>query len=253
MKPSFQVWSPEHVLIDLLPAGLGIRSAAFLIDAVLILGAVALVNQAGALLPQSVRGVLSITGGFGLIWGYHTFFEIRWNGQTPGKRILGIRVVDAHGLPVNVAQSLIRNVVRVLDFLPAGGIGFLSAMFDPAHRRLGDRVADTLVVKESQPEIPAIEALAARRFNSLRTPRVQRYVAHRIGVEARELLYSVCLRAPGLSEKARYDLFEEIGAWYRAELGIEDPGLTGESIVRGLASMCAGLQSDTTSTIPHGG
>lgn len=235
--------SPEHVLIELVPAGLGTRFAAFLLDTALLLGSLALLDRAARLLPDAVRDLASTTAAFAVLWGYHTFFEVRWNGQTPGKRVLRLRVVDGRGLPVDVAQSLIRNVVRLLDVLPAGGIGMLSALLDSEHRRLGDLAADTRVVVETQPAIPAVETLAVRRFNSLRTPRVRRFVEHRIGVEERELLFSLCLRAPGLSDDARYALFEEIGAHYRTELGIDDPHLSGESLVRGLAAMCAGLAS----------
>ena len=250
MRRRTVVQSPEHVLIELLPAGLGTRFAAFLLDCVLLLGILSLLDRAIRLLPHGARDMVSVTAGFVVIWGYNTFFEVRWNGQTPGKRVLGIRVVDGRGLPVDLAQSLIRNVVRLLDVLPAGGIGMLSAMLDSEHRRLGDRAADTRVVVESQPAIPALEALSVRRFNSLRTPRVKRYVEHRIGVEERELLFSLCLRAPGLSEQARYQLFEDVGAHYRARLGIEDPHLSGESLVRGLAAMCAGLETKPPPAAP---
>jgi uncharacterized RDD family membrane protein YckC len=243
MKRRTVVRSPEHVLIELQPAGLGTRSAAFLLDFVLLLGLLVLLGNAIRLLPRAVRDMAMVTASFVCIWGYNTFFEMLWNGQTPGKRLMRIRVVDGRGLPVDFAQSLIRNVVRLLDVIPFGGIGMLSAMLDPEHRRLGDRAADTRVVLETQPAIPVLEAVALRRFNTLRTPRVRRYVEHRIGVEERELLFSLCLRAPGLSKQARYEVFEEVGAHYRAELGIEDPNLSGESLVRGLAEMCAGLET----------
>jgi uncharacterized RDD family membrane protein YckC len=244
MKRRTVVRSPEHVLIELQPAGLGTRSAAFLLDAALLLGLLELLGGAIRLLPGAARDLVSATAGFVCIWGYNTFFELRWNGQTPGKRLLRIRVVDGRGLPVDFAQSLIRNLVRILDVLPAGGLGMLSAMLDPEHRRLGDRAADTRVVVETQPAIPALEAVSLRRFNSLRTPRVRRYVEHRIGVDERELLFSLCLRAPGLSKQARYELFEQVAAHYRAQLGIDDPHLSGESLVRGLAEMCAGLGTE---------
>jgi uncharacterized RDD family membrane protein YckC len=236
------VHSPEHVLIELSPAGLGKRFAAFLLDAGLVSGAVALCSQAGALLPGSVRGLFVATTTFVILWGYHVLFEVLWNGQSPGKRVLRIRVVDGRGLPVDVPQSLIRNVVRLLDILPFGGIGMLAALLDSEHRRLGDRAADTLVVSEEQPAVPRIEALGARRFNSLRTPRLKRLVDHKLSVEERELIYALCLRAPALSERARFELFEEVGEYYRVRLGVEDPHLSGENLVRGIASLCAGTQ-----------
>ena len=234
------VHSPEHVLIELTPAGLGTRFAAFLLDAALIFGATALVGQLGLFLPEAIRALFIATASFAVLWGYNVLFEVLWNGQSPGKRALRIRVVDGRGLPVDVSQSLIRNVVRLLDILPSGGVGMVAALLDSEHRRLGDRAADTLVVSEEQPAVPRIEALGARRFNSLRTPRVKRLVDHKLGIEERELIYALCLRAPLLSERARYELFEEIGEHYRVRLGVEDPHLSGENLVRGIASLCAG-------------
>jgi len=226
------VHSPEHVLIELTPAGLGTRFAAFLLDAALIFGATALVGQLGLFLPEAIRALFIATASFAVLWGYNVLFEVLWNGQSPGKRVLRIRVVDGRGLPVDVSQSLIRNVVRL--------VGMVAALLDAEHRRLGDRAADTLVVSEEQPAVPRIEALGARRFNSLRTPRVKRLVDHKLGIEERELIYALCLRAPLLSERARYELFEEIGEHYRVRLGVEDPHLSGENLVRGIASLCAG-------------
>jgi uncharacterized RDD family membrane protein YckC len=240
------VHSPEHVLIELTPAGLGTRFAAFLLDAALILGATGVLSQIGQLLPGAIRGLFVATTGFVVIWGYNVLFEVLWNGQTPGKRALRIRVVDGRGLPVDGSQSLIRNVVRLLDVIPFGGIGMLAALLDPEHRRLGDRAADTLVVSEDQPVTPRIETFGALRFNSLRTARVRRLIDHRLGVEERELLYALCLRAPHLSERARYELFEEVGEHYRVRLAVEDPHLSGENLVRAVASLCSGTERAST-------
>jgi uncharacterized RDD family membrane protein YckC len=227
-------------LIELRPAGLGSRFAAFLTDAGLMAALISLASLVASLLPQAVHGLVLATATFLILWGYNVFFEVAWNGQTPGKRVAHIRVVDGRGLPVDVAQSLVRNVVRLLDMMPLGGLGMLSALLDREHRRLGDRAADTLVVAEEQPSVPQIAALGARRFNSLRTPRLKRLVEHRIRLEERELLYALCLRAQGLAEQPRYELFEAVGEHYRKALGIDDPHLSGESIVRGVAALCAG-------------
>jgi uncharacterized RDD family membrane protein YckC len=238
------VHSPEHVLIELRPSGLGSRLGAFGIDGAILLGVLSLLGTAGGLLPQAIRGLFVATTSFVVIWGYHVFFEVLWNGQTPGKRIFRIRVVDGRGLPVDLAQSLVRNVVRILDLFPLGGVGLLCALLDAEHRRLGDWAADTLVVAEEQLALPESASLGARRFNSLRTPRLIRLVDHRLGLEDRELLFALCLRAPQLSDRARYELFEQVGEHYRAALGIDDPHLHGESIVRGIAALCAGNLSD---------
>jgi len=243
MKP-LVVYSPEQVAIELVPAGLGRRFGAFMLDSALIIGATSLAGTLGRALPDAVAGLLVTTAGFLILWGYHFAFELLWNGQTPGKRILYLRVVDGRGLPLDAAQSLVRNVVRMIDMLPLGGVGMLATLLDPHRRRLGDHAADTLVVDEHQPAAVDLAQLQTRRFNSLRTPRIRKIVESRVGLDDRELLYAVCLRAPQLEERARYELFERVSAWYRKELAIEDPNLSAESIVRGIAALCSGQGED---------
>jgi hypothetical protein len=77
----------------------------------------------------------------------------------------------------------------------------------------------------------------ARAFNSLRTPRLIRLAHHRVSLEEREFLAELCLRAEDLDERARLHLMEEVGRHYRGRLGIDDPHLSGESLVRGLTAL----------------
>jgi uncharacterized RDD family membrane protein YckC len=243
MKP-LVVYTPEQVAVELLPAGLGLRFGAFILDGFILYGLIKLVDLIGLLLPQAAGRLLTTTAGFLVLWGYHVAFELLWNGQTPGKRILKLRVVDGRGLPLEAAQSLVRNIVRIADMMPAGGVGMLAVLTDPHRRRLGDRAAHTLVVYERQPGTIDLSQLQARRFNSLRTPRIRKLVASKVGLDDRELIYAVCLRAPKLTEEARYELFERIAGHYREALAIEDPNLSAEAVVRGIAAICSGQGDD---------
>jgi len=221
--------TPEHVEIRLDPAGLGSRFIALLVDFTLVTGASVVVAQLTlALLPMAagfiVRALLLLV----LTWGYHVYFEVLHAGQSPGKKIMGIRVVDGRGLPLSVEQSFVRNVVRVLDALPVGyAFGAAACQFDGLRRRLGDIAADTLVVREARAFEPERRASRSRAFNSLRTPRVLRLIRHRVGLEEREFLSALCLRAEGLQEQARFDLMDEVGRHYRTRLEIDDPHLSG--------------------------
>jgi hypothetical protein len=86
-------------------------------------------------------------------WGYFVLFETVWSGQTPGKRMLGLRVVRDQGFPVDFRTVLIRNLVRAADFLPGlYGIGVLFVWFHPQYKRLGDLAAGTLVIREREEE-----------------------------------------------------------------------------------------------------
>ena len=233
------VLTPEHVLVRLVPAGLGSRFLALVADFAIIAGLSAFLTLAlHAALPGAVARLLSATLGFVLTWGYHVFFEVRRQGQTPGKSMASIRVVDGRGLPLTASQSFVRNVVRALDFLPFGyGVGAAAAFLDRHHRRLGDLAADTFVIQERPVGERVLDLPRSPRFNSLATPRTRRLVRHRIGLEDRELLLALCLRAERLEPGARFDLMELVGAHYREKLEVDDPHLSGENLLRDLAAL----------------
>ena len=233
------VVTPEHVEIVLTPAGLGSRFLALTIDSMIVvllpLLAVRLLRPA---LTPGTSFAITATLVFFFTFAYHVYFETRRQGRTIGKRALRLRVVDSRGLPVTPAQSLVRNAVRALDSVPffyaAGG---LVSLIDRSGRRLGDLVAQTLVVEERSPQGIEGTTLSARQFNSLRTPRILRLVRHRIGVEERELLLELSMRADQLQPHKRYEIMEEVGGYYRRLLGIDDTRLTGENLVRDLTSI----------------
>ena len=231
--------TPEHVHIRLEPAGAGSRFLAIVIDSTL---SFAISLTIGGILmralPTGAAMAFFVTIQFVVTWGWHLYFEVRKQGRTPGKRMLRIRVVDARGLPVTLYQSLVRNITRVLDFAPAFyGLGAIVTLLSPTHRRLGDIVADTIVVRDAQPLVYEGKLAAVRRFNSLRTPRVQRLIRHRITLEEREFLLTLCLRADRMSPAARYDLFEEVANVYRQKLAIEEERMSGENLVRDLTAV----------------
>lgn len=234
-----EVLTPEHVQIRLTPAGLGSRFLALVVDASLIVSLAALATQvAGLVFPGAVGQLMAATAAFVITWGYHVYFEVRHQGRSPGKALVGIRVVDGRGLPISLEQSFVRNIVRVLDFAPLGyGLGALTAQLDREARRLGDIAADTLVIREGRTVDADRRASRSRDFNSLRTPRVLRLLRHRIGLEEREFLSTLCLRAEEMEGRARFDLMEEVGRYYRKKLDVEDLPLSGENLVRGLTAI----------------
>jgi uncharacterized RDD family membrane protein YckC len=231
--------TPEHVPIALEPAGAGSRFLAVLIDAVITTALAAFIAwMAARLLPRAVVQALFITVSFLLTWGWHLWFETRGRGQTPGKRLLSLRVIDARGLPVSLHQSLARNIVRTVDFLPLFyGVAAVTSLVDGRRRRLGDIVASTLVIREAQPLGGGALPAAPRHHNTLRTPRVLRAVRHRISLDEREFLLRLCLRAPKMAPAARYDLMEDVARYYRTRLDVEEGQMSGENLVRDLTAV----------------
>ena len=207
------ILTPEHVPIRLVPAGLGSRFLALLVDVAIILGVAGGLNTfLQKVLSVGVAQAASTTIGFVLFTGYPIWFELRHQGRTPGKRVFRLRVVDGRGLPITLEQSFVRNIVRVLDFAPLFyGMGGLVSLLDRERRRLGDILADTLVVHERIALRPQGRIRLERRFNALRNPSALRRIRQRVSLEERELLLTLCLRADRLKESARYDLMEEVG------------------------------------------
>lgn len=159
MEERLDVDTPEGVVFGYQIAGIGSRFMAALIDtfvlsALLLAFACGLTAMSGVAFNSGLDSwmtALSVLFIFALTWGYYVFFELVWNGQTPGKRRVGLRVIRADGTPITLVDSLIRNLVRVIDFLPLYYVVGLVTMFSNAQaRRLGDFAAGTLVVKEQR-------------------------------------------------------------------------------------------------------
>lgn len=157
---TLQIDTPENVTFDYDVAGIGSRFLSALVDTLLMLllqfiifGTLYLIGvQLGGLFSEStptwVTAILSLIA-FVFFWGYYIFFEMLWNGQTPGKRMVGLRVIRVDGMPVTAVEVVIRNLVRLIDFLPSAyGVGVISMFVNEKSRRLGDLAAGTVVVHD---------------------------------------------------------------------------------------------------------
>lgn len=160
---SRRIATPEGVPLELSPAGPVPRAVAFGIDLAIRGVIMWVVTMVFSFLGDFGVGVMLLLM-FLLEWLYPTLFEVLRNGATPGKRLFGLRVVHDSGVPVGWSASLIRNLLRGVDFLPFGyGFGLLSTLLNRDFKRLGDLAAGTLVVYDAAPErdvvIPAAKPL----------------------------------------------------------------------------------------------
>jgi uncharacterized RDD family membrane protein YckC len=156
----FSVLTPERVTLEYGIAGIGSRAGAAIIDtllqavAIVVLlaagfGAGAAISVTSGSFPTALLLVFFALGTFVVTSGYFILFEIIWNGQTPGKRTLALRVMRESGYPMRPVDSVIRNLVRIADWLPLFyGIGALVMLFNKRSKRLGDFAAGTIVVRE---------------------------------------------------------------------------------------------------------
>ena len=142
----FRLETPEGIELSISPAGPVGRGLAFAIDSAIRWGALIAVAVAIAGLSDMGVGIFALLF-FLTEWFYPVFFEVLWNGQTPGKQALGLRVVNEDGTPVGWSASLIRNLLRVADGLPLFYIaGVVSILCSDRMQRLGDLAAGTLVI-----------------------------------------------------------------------------------------------------------
>ena len=151
------VTTPELIELQLHPAGLLPRALAWSIDVAVRLGITMAVAIPLSMLGRFGGGVMLLLY-FLLEWFYPVLFEMLGNGATPGKRSLGLKVLNDDGTPVGWGPSLTRNLLRAADFLPfAYGIGIISMLTHHEFRRLGDIVAGTIVVyRDALGDRPAI-------------------------------------------------------------------------------------------------
>jgi len=112
--------------------------------------------------PKWVKAIMIVVV-FLIFSSYFAFFEWIWNGQTPGKRWLKLRVIREDGRPVTFWEAAVRNLVRTLDMMPAPfySIGLISVFVSASDQRVGDMVAGTVVVREREAEAPAFAQVFA--------------------------------------------------------------------------------------------
>ena len=185
-RDQLSIRTPELVAIEFPLAGIGSRFVALLIDYliqiaaafILILIFVLFVSATAGSRPvhSTIAGspnsgkwaiAIAIAIPFLFQWGYFTLFEAFWRGQTPGKRIMRIRVIQQTGRPVGVFESLGRNLTRIIDMLPTFYIiGVIVMFLTRRQQRLGDLVAGTLVVHERDIEAPLESMGGSRTFTA---------------------------------------------------------------------------------------
>lgn len=164
------IQTPEQVELRFPVAGIGSRFVAILLDHIFQFIAVFVLEIVFVLL--SVAGASRVSKGFTpdgdlstggkwavaillfviflLWWGYFTLFEAFWKGQTPGKRIMKLRVIKDTGRQITLFEAGARNLLRVVDYLPGAYLtGVITMLCNKRNKRLGDLAAGTLVIRET--------------------------------------------------------------------------------------------------------
>lgn len=178
---SIEIETPEQISLSYSVAGIGSRGAAAALDTLICIGVlvafwliVGLAVSYGGLKPDptvvpSATWVFAVylLLQFAIIWGYYVVFEGIWDGQTPGKRMMKLRVVRDGGFSVTFTASAVRNLLRAIDFIGVYLVGIVVALTNDSRKRLGDIVAGTFVIKEERATAPGMMVATAEKPTSL--------------------------------------------------------------------------------------
>jgi uncharacterized RDD family membrane protein YckC len=232
--------TPEGVIFSFELATPVTRALALAVDTAAILLGNTMVGQVAKLVAKmnaDVANAVSVAGFFVISIAYAIVLEWRWRGQTIGKRLFGLRVMDVRGLHLQLPQIAIRNLLRVVDMLPAFYlVGGLAAVFSRNCQRLGDMAANTIVTRERNAEVPDIERIAPAKYNSLLgQPHLTARLRSLVTPEAAALAVRAVTLRDSYDPHARVLLFRELAAHFRSlvefpEEAVEN--LTDEQYVR---------------------
>jgi uncharacterized RDD family membrane protein YckC len=222
-----QVLTTEKVAFTYQVAGIGSRFLAWLVDAAIL----AVLGYMGIILASVVEAgragmgtVVIAFWSFALLWGYFLLFEWLWHGQTPGKHLLGIRVLTWQGTSISFGQAAVRNILRVVDGLPIPfflyTLGFAVAACNREQRRLGDLAAGTLVVHLDRKPRP-IQSLQRGGADANRARRaLVRQKLNLLDRAQKDTILDLCLRRDQLRLAERARLFRATSQYLQDRLGL---------------------------------
>jgi len=213
--------TPEGIEFSFLLAGPITRFLAWSIDCTAILA----VNKLLAVLlglmgifSRDLAGAVGILGYFIVSIGYGIALEWHWNGQTLGKRLLRLRVNDVNGLQLQFSQIAIRNLLRFVDSLPLLYlVGGLTCLVSRRAQRLGDLVANTMVVWNPRVKEPDLDQILEGKFNSFRKyPHLEARLRQQVSPAESRIVLQALVRRDELAPESRLSLFENIAAHFKS-------------------------------------
>jgi uncharacterized RDD family membrane protein YckC len=226
--------TPEQIALELPLAGIGSRFLALTVDTLLQVVAVVAIIIVGVIIAssttasdwpmldrffsQTIGAIVMVLLPFCLYWGYFAFFEILWQGRTPGKRIAGIRVIHQTGRPMTAIECIGRNLMRGVDIIPGMyGVGLICMMCNKQNKRLGDFIAGTIVVHDK-----TIEAAAPNWGNKSEAATLQPEIA-KLSADDLVLIETYLSRRYEINQVVRRTTAERIVAMIAQKTGMPKP------------------------------
>lgn len=215
-----RIRTPEGITFAYPLAGPVTRCLAWAIDMTIVLTVCVVISSSlgafGLVAPDLIQAITVISF-FVVPVAYGVAFEWFWRGQTLGKMMLRLRVMDADGLRLQFHQVLMRNLVRFADLLPGCYlVGGVASLLSRKAQRLGDLAAGTIVVHHRKPAEPDLEQLLGTKFNSLRAhPHLCARLRQRTSPDEARLALQALLRRDEFDPAARVALFAELAAHFK--------------------------------------
>lgn len=237
--------TPEGITFSLLLASPVSRFLAWAVDAACIVAASGLVRQVLSLAEFINHGLVQaslVIGYFAISAGYGIACEWYWRGQTIGKRLVRLRVIDAEGLHLQFNQVVIRNLLRLIDILPAFYlVGGAVCLLTRKSQRLGDIAAGTVVIRQPRLVQPDIGQLLGGKYNSLLAYRhLGARLKQRVPPRTATVALDAILRRDQLDPAARLDVFADLAAHFKSLVVFPDEAteqLSDEQYVRNVVEI----------------
>ncbi len=227
----------ENAAISFKLAGLGSRMISALLDYLLIMVTLFFLNlvmaMSGAIFVTdniivSIVVSLIVLMNFLIAWGYFITFELMWQGQTPGKKVMNIKAVRDDGRPLDFLNSFLRNILRIIDvFLNLIPVGIVFMFINSREKRLGDMLGGTVVVKTPQPVKPVsprgkISSLSPATGEMPGCGQLENRL-HHLEVEEIEMLREYLMRYFIIHPDYRGRLNQKFSAYFAEKLGVNPP------------------------------
>jgi len=232
--------TPEGIEFSLQLAGPLTRFLAWAVDLGTIIAIISILNVVFGILgilSRDLAMAANIIGFFFVSIGYGIITEWYWNGQTLGKKLLRLRVMDEQGLRLQFSQIVIRNLLRFVDSLPALYlVGGLVCLCNRRAQRLGDFAANTIVTWNPLISEPDLNQLLEGKYNSFREyPHLEARLRQHVTPPEAQIAIQSILRRDDLESRARVGLFRDLTAYFQSIVSFPQEatdGISDEQYVR---------------------
>jgi len=217
---TLSIKTPEGIEFSLPLAGPVTRFLAWAIDLGTIIAAISILNIVFGILgiiSRDLAFAANIIGFFVVSIGYGILTEWHWNGQTLGKKLLRLRVMDEQGLRLQFSQVVIRNLLRFIDSLPVLYlVGGLFCLCNQRAQRLGDFAANTIVIWSPRISEPDLKQLLEGKYNSFREyPHLEARLRQHVTPREAQIAVQSIIRRDDFESQTRIELFRDLSSYFQ--------------------------------------